>query len=305
MLPLGMFFLTLSACQEDPTLTYHDSFAAERANIIKQPTNAQVAYHYKYLETLAKGILYQSQNQTFRDIVYNKVAEEFDGETNALIEKIADAYGREKLMTEIQASFKSHGLSEVFENGLRAFDFTGINGQKRYPQIYIHEFDAKVISEINGRMAGKSVPVVAIKDLEEETEAIPGYTLNEKGDVVLMDELITEEYAKNHEVWVISINERVSSDEQIAAKLKEKSQPQARVQPCALSAQALAGNCNDGRIPVPTQPPLIPIASEIPDAGIEVRCRSLRITSHKESWYRGGSEVGIATTATTGAPGAS
>ena len=233
------------------TLTYYDDLAAERSEILNKSTDARVEYQYKYLKTLAKGILYQSRIPEFREIVYTKVAERFDEETNALIEKVADAYGQEKFFSEIHDEFESMGISENFADGLRAFDYTGVNGQKYYPQIYIHEFGQNKTIQPNGRTTNNDLPIVAIENLEEEADAIPGYTLDEEGQFVLVDKPITEEYAREHEVWVISLNERVFSEEDILTKSKERAQPQARVQPCATSLGTLSGNCNDGRIPGP------------------------------------------------------
>lgn len=291
-------FLFFLSCQDDLVLENKDPIASERAAIIDQPLNAQAEYHYKHLGTLAKGLLYQSQNSLFREHLYSKVSEKFDGETSVLIDILVDSYGREKFYSSVKESFNEHNIRENFDDGLRAFDFRGINGQQYFPHVYIPFFEEDSGKELVARRDKSKPPVVVIEDPIEETDAIPGYTLNAEGEVVKLDFLITEEYAEKNEVWVIAFNEHVRSAEDFE---KITSQKPFSYGPNngRIVARDLDKNCNDGRTAG-----VLPDPEFVHDDGIDVIAKGLTITSRKESWYRGDSEIEMELTATEGTPGA-
>lgn len=294
---LFSLFVSSTACQEDIAVDPEETLNIGRDRVINLSDNERAAYHYKHMKTLAKGLLYMAQNPEFRTVLYSKIDEKFDGEPNVLIELLAEAYGKEKLYQEIQQSFEQYGVDETFENGLQAFDFRETTGEQYFPHIAIFFRDESQPNVSVRTASGNSLPVILIENPLSETDAEPGYTLDEKGNLVQMDTLVTEEYAKENEVWVLAQNERVKTIEQ------------ARTNVIPIDCD------NPDCIPPPNRPPNLPPSDPvgcndgvkdgtISDDGIAIIVDRFRVTTHKESWYRGGSEVQVVVASTSGKEGA-
>ena len=303
----ALIFLLFSACQED-IVEDQDPLISERAEASNLSGDAWAEYHYKYMKILAKGLLYQSQNPAFRQLLYQKVGERFDGEPNVLIELLAESYGKEKLYSEVQQDFNRHDVSDQFEDGVRAFDFTDITGEQHFPHIAIPFFEEETTPKPSVRQLAKtSMPVILIENPLKETDAEPGYTLDEKGNFIQMDTMITEEYAKENEVWVLAQNERVNSLEEaraLSAPVECQGRdcpPPPRPEPeppgpctlCPPPKPPAAPQCNDGVE-----------ENQISDDGLAIIAKKMRIVDHKESWYRLGSEIEIVVASTSGLVGA-
>lgn len=129
--------------------------------------------------------------------------------------------------------------------------FEGIAGKNYYPQVFIPFYDdLKQTGKI-----GKSKPVLVIG--VADVPVYPGYYLNEKDELVDTGFPVDEDYAKQHEVWVISINERVDSEGNVQDAFKRTN--------------------TSGKIQ----------GVSFPNA----RWNTMKITSHKESWALGASEI--------------
>lgn len=147
------------------------------------------------------GLLRLSQNSTFRGIVNAKVAEQFDGDDNALLSTISTACNSNGI-----------GLSDSFSTSIATY-YTGqlllnsyvnqaINGfsyfeETEYVQIYIPFID---LVNLN------SNPIICLNLNGEDT--LPGYKLV-NGELVSYD--VTKEMAQENLVWVVSVNERNAS----------------------------------------------------------------------------------------------
>lgn len=88
---------------------------------------------------------------------------------------------------------------------------------KKYPQIYI-PFYEELKSE--GKLNVKT-PVFVFYTDENENDLYEGYILSKKGMLSKLDYLISEEYARNNEVWVFSINERVDENGEVAYNFED------------------------------------------------------------------------------------
>lgn len=299
-----LFFATLLACQED-NIELLDQPIAEQDALPQMSDDAYVERHYKNMKTLAKGLLYKSQDPNFRSLLYSKVGERFDGETNVLIELLAEDYGKDKLYSEIQKEFVDHNVNETFEGGLRAFDVDETE-QQLLPHIAVAFFedDAKLLNVRKGSTS--STPVILIENPLKETDAEPGYTLDKDGNFIELKELVTEEFAKKNEVWVLAQNERVGSLEEARLLANGKGdEPIDKCPGCPPNPKPNPGPCFTCP---PTYPPALVcndgvVNGQIPDQGIAIKLKKLRIIHHKESWYRFGSEINMAITSTSGKSG--
>jgi hypothetical protein len=177
LLIVFVFLLGFNSCERDRDFVEDElSVKAETSDIDTELLN------------LSESVLGVVNNQEFRDKVYERVSSKFDGDYNALFETLRSD------MNPI--TLKSTG----FQKSMNYF-----NARSLFPQIYIPHFeDLKASGKLN-----KESPVVLIYTDEKESGSYPGYRIDEKGQLTKLDFLIDEEYAKNNEVWVISINERV------------------------------------------------------------------------------------------------
>ena len=321
-----------SACQEEEnaTIRYEDKFFEERAQHLSQPFEDRKEYLSKYLTIMGKGILSQVQDPEFRASVYEGVDQEFDGETNVLIEKLLDINPKADVIKHGVNNFlQKDGISHNFENLINAFDFRAINAEKYFPQIgvaFYREFVEPTV--VQGKNMDQ-LPIIAINDALEGEEGLTGYRLDATGNIIQMDELITEDFARKNEVWVIGLNERVTSYEDITAFeaepefdqeeiLDKSNNVAAREEDVPIDLPGGGGgggggggtpfgsdiNCNnDPRVPI-ARPPLIrAFRYRIPDSGFDVRMVRAKIGSHKEEWYNFGSEIHMMMTGLIG-PGA-
>jgi len=98
---------------------------------------------------------------------------------------------------QVEANFPSFSDRKTFEkiiNGYNSQDF------KWFPQIYIPYFELHK-NNLN------EIPIIALVLNDEET--IPGYTLDNEGNLIVLS--INHEFAKQHLVWIISVNERTNN----------------------------------------------------------------------------------------------
>lgn len=140
----------------------------------------------EFSEYLLKEIAKASVNDIFRNQVYKMVNYRFDGDDNVLCKELQNAN------REIQ------DLGFDITTALNYFQNEG-----RYPQIYIPFF------EENEKAIGvENVTFVNAIGVDESQQALQGYYWDGES-LVPTDFMVDEEYAESHEVWVLSINERV------------------------------------------------------------------------------------------------
>ena len=160
----------------------------EGTNMSQSPNNFENEKSVA-VNTLVQEIAKASINDDFRNLVYKSISFRFDGDDDVLCK-------------ELQKKNREMNGEEL--NILEALDYFQIQG--RYPQIYIPFFEEN--RDIRGT---ENVIVVNAIDINESDQAFQGYFWNGEA-LVPTDCLIDEEYAENHEVWVISINERVDEN---------------------------------------------------------------------------------------------
>lgn len=202
-----------------------------------------IQFAQENLKIYGKSITALQADNAFREKLYSLVEESFDGERNVLFRT---------LLSEEQnpmASKLRREISKLNQSATNAL--INVDGKNYYPQVYIPFYDD--LKE-KGILSTKT-PILIIYTDDSPTSLYLGYSINDQGDLVATEELISENFAKENEVWVISINERVDSD----------------------------GNLKENITTDRTQGASYPHA----------RFVTIKIDSHKEEWAAGASEVHI------------
>lgn len=176
---------------------------AEQLNLTEQRS-----YTKMHLTDIGSSILKLSTNSDFKEVLYTEVAKQFDGDNDVLIITLIDELA--KVNSELAINLRQ------VEPSLNKFK--NIEGENYYPQIFIPNFEQLGHKNYaNGRVReSNDPPVMVFYNGDETIEELPGYTIGNDGSIVKLGIQVDEAYANEHEVWVISINERVNSDGEIS-----------------------------------------------------------------------------------------
>jgi hypothetical protein len=174
----------------------------------------KVAYTQEHLTILGKAALLLAQDAAFRTKLYSEIEKQFDGDFNATYQTLSEQNGSDnvsigaKLNVKVQEVSANTSLSQELEAFKNVEDSLDV-----YPQIYIHNYEEhKQMGTFNAPFWGKN-PVVIINDGEREDNFV-GYTLNESGEIITVSNPVDENYADRYEVWVISLNDQLTSSRQ-------------------------------------------------------------------------------------------
>ncbi len=137
----------------------------------------------------------------FKNYVYKQIEKQFDGDYNVLLNKVENEYGNKLKSAKIN-------------NTISFFD--SIN---KYPQIFIPFYE----NLKNSNKIGANNPILVIYTDENENGEYVGYQLNGSGNLQKLDFLIDEDFARNNEVWVFSINERVDENGEVVFNVEDLS----------------------------------------------------------------------------------
>jgi len=156
------------------------------------------------LEVATYGLLEISRDPVFKDIVNAKVAEQFDGDDNALLKDInLSAIDLNiNLPLSMQASIVNHASGNGVPHDLASIN-QAINGfsyfgENAFVQVYIPFVE---LVDLNAD------PIIVINP--NDSDILTGYYLDNANNLVTVT--VDEDYAMQNLVWVISVNERVDS----------------------------------------------------------------------------------------------
>ena len=229
--------LILSSCQESGLIAPREEIVADNLKDIE--------FAQDNLKLYAQSVLAMQNESGFRADLYAAVEEAFDGEKNVLFKTLMDDSKNPK-----NARSLKDNLQQLSSTALTAFN--NIEGYNYYPQVYIPFYEELKTA---GKL-GKSEPKVIVYTHNLPNSEYPTYTLNSDGSLT-EGQSVSEDFAKENEVWVVSISERVDDNGAVKEEI----------------------DSDNGR----TQGVSFPNA----------RFQTMKITSHKEEWVAGGSEVSI------------
>jgi hypothetical protein len=176
-------------------------------------TNLQeVKYAQDHLKVYGKSILALQPDKEFRKNFYSSIEESFDGERNVLFKTLLEIDKNQTNAKKLNDKLLTNSADV-----LNAFN--SIDGKNYYPQVFIPYYDEL---KGKGKLSTKS-PTLVIYTNDSPNSLYPGYSLNNEGNLVELKTLISEDYAKENEVWVISINERVDNDGNLLDMYKDAS----------------------------------------------------------------------------------
>jgi hypothetical protein len=285
----------LLSCKEEALHVETMKSDDKTARIASQPQEEAVFTEMEpYLDVLGKRMMWVVNNNAARSILYKEIEHKFDGDYNVLIETLINKYNLANLKVEenlLQTKFTTT-VNLDFNNILKKFKDNEFKlkarGKELYPQIFIPFYDELKAS---GKI-GVGDPILVIYPGNEHKERRVGYAINADHQIVKVSSEIDESYAKKHEVWVISLNERVFSTSDIKKAEDRKKDEDKKTG--ARAFYAGMGNAYADCQDLPYgESPIYGIGR-----GVYLKIPSLSIKTHKESWIAGASEVhSIATTA--------
>ncbi len=207
-LGLGLILLSLLfviSC-EDQTLNDEQPL-----NISEVTNQRDVAFATENLSIYGASLLTFQKDSDFRKVLYAGIEDAFDGERNVLFKTLL-----QEDKNPIQARKLTSSLLGSKEGIMNAF--ANIEGKNYYPQLFIPFYDEL---KANGKLSIKD-PVLVIYATDSPNSEYQGYSINNNGDLV-KTQMVSEAYAIDNEVWVISINERVDNDGNLLDMYKDAS----------------------------------------------------------------------------------
>lgn len=147
------------------------------------------------MNEIVTPLLHVAADTNLQVLARNAAGRMFDGDSNVLMSDF---------IAEAEASFlvdPGDPSWVAFKNGVAGF--ANVNGESYAPQIFIPNYEDGVVP------SGQITMAVYESDLSRDD--LPAYIL-ENGQVRLADFTVNEAYAETHEVWVLAINEPVSTD---------------------------------------------------------------------------------------------
>lgn len=235
----------------------------EKIDIGKKSQAEQYAYLEKNLLTLQRAFLPQTQNQDFKNLLYNEVEKMFDGDENVLLERLFEV--NKDLLPQISQSRYLTATDKV-DQSLDAFKNLE-SSQERFdlfPQIYIHNY-------FNLKEKGLSQNPVIVVYKGDKREILEGLRLNSKGETERIQ--VDESFASQNEVWVLSLNENYDGEayENFVAKAKISNGRTKYTGACISTPNCLRDNTE----------------------WTDMEMNTFMISCRKETWAAGNSDVSI------------
>lgn len=141
-------------------------------------------------------------NKNFKEFLYGEIEKQFDGDYNVLIDVL--------LEKNVNSKSKAVGFSKRITDEFQSQDI--------YPQIFIPFYEELKAEGI----LGSKDPIVVFPTPDEAIREYPGYILNDKVELQELDFMISEEFAMQNEIWVISPNERVGNTDFVSLNKEDE-----------------------------------------------------------------------------------
>jgi len=225
-----------------------------KENDVSKIENASIEEQRSFLTTNLKQILKDLspgfRNPAFRSFIINEMQKKFDGKAHILIRTILSN-------PQFDGLINKQSLWSTLKK------FENIAGENLYPQLYVANFD-KFYSL--PRIETVNVDEFVFYDGNDTSTVSKVDYLNEDGELIDKGFYADETYAKNNEVFIVSINETVNNDGGIPVS-------------DTLRPIEISYNPDD----------TIPSTESI----INARIKDVTVWDSMESWLAGDSEVNI------------
>jgi hypothetical protein len=170
----------------------------------------RAAYVEQHLDVIGQAVLLNAPDENFRQALYAGINKKFDGEANVLLKDLLAS--SPAIADKLEQAAARNGSGKV-STALAAF--RGLNNNNAYPQLYIPFYDELKEDGI----LGKNAPIVVLYDGKDHL-TYPGFTLDATNGLIKNGLTVDEAMARQNEVWVISINERVDTDGKLIAAME-------------------------------------------------------------------------------------
>jgi hypothetical protein len=295
---VGIF---ISSCQDDlvndlNTPSVYDKVTKYTPEqVTNAPYEEQKVYTKYHLGVLSQALLNVATNKDFQRILYSEIDKDELSESSVLLSTLFKRINLERpsLFNLMQENVSS--LS--FKASQKAF--WGIEQDILYPQLYIPFYEEARLQNKNFNQRNVYHPVIAVDPIENQ-ETVTGYIIDEQGQTQEL-EGIDEDYARESEVWIISLHESIKAKEDGFTNECEnlpllcypdyKNTPSTK--DIALRNAKTYGTCtNDGNTGNARE--------DTNGKGIDVYVDRVTIKTHKEPWHSGRSDVWLGFTSLWG-----
>lgn len=196
----------LGGCKKEQAIVNED----KNLNALKSFSTQQEAINYTAdnLKIIGESLLSLTDISTFRSQCYTWMDTHFDGDNDVLFETIHDNYtnNNNDYATLVNQRLSSKYSSSALSTAYQAFN--NIDGENYYPQLFIPYYEELKSDNVIGTMS----PVLVISPIDDPTKtSYTGYQMI-NGSLEELPTQIDEDYAKRHEVWVLSLSERVDNN---------------------------------------------------------------------------------------------
>lgn len=217
-LPVLLILLFLFSCQEEDVTQNNVNSNPDEVSVLETPQDklARVNQSMKILAQFSLGL---SKSESARSNIYKLVQNQFDGDYNVLFKDILDDNSIEPSARLESLNNHSKVTKEDINEALSSF--LGIeDSMNYYPQIYIPFYEEMSAS---GKL-GSEDPVIIVHLSDTTGNSFTGFQSSDDNDLITTDFLVDESFAQNHEVWVLSINERVDNNGNVKELYKKSVQ---------------------------------------------------------------------------------
>ncbi len=231
-------------------------------------------------------------NKTARNFIVDQAKLKFDEEYEVLIN---DLFKYKEIFSLVPVS-----VNESLHDDLHKR-----SGQRLYPQIYIprlqylEDYPSEKHRTETAEFVGDTIYVFYSGDPEVDSaqgdEIYPGYKLvNGQFQYYTM---VDEDYANEHEVWVLSLNETVNEFGRPATPCEiDPCAPGCPIGGCGGGGGGGGGGVDPNADPDYDPSDNLPETSEFPDLGhlkINFKIEAMRVRAFNERWLAGASEISI------------
>lgn len=264
-LQLVVMLLLLASCKKN--LDAAVSSKTEKQNVHTLPLDKQYSYVSENLKTIATQLAIAIKNPLIKSQVRSEASKKFDGDYNVLLRNVFS-------IKSLEGNYDRNAVNTAFEA------FEQIEGSNYYPQVYIPSCIQKrdpnsrrssELSTIQERQVESGKTEFVIYDGNEDQQIFPAYILGVDNQLQLNGVLVDENYAIEHDVWVISLNENVDNNGEL--------EPIDNIDP---TPTPVNNNPILGIPPPPINPNLI-----------NVKIENIGINCLNESWAAGKADVSI------------